>query len=87
MVKEFILPGISCKECSEKLMLHVETKRFTISGLKVKCIQCDWEEDLLEKSSEKYEGSKERLKQLSKEISKSIIKMRDTLPKNRLLWL
>ncbi len=83
MQKQFILPGISCDECNGELALHIETKRISVSELKIKCTQCGWEQDILKKGSEKYEASKKRLKQISKELSKTIVKLRDTLPKNK----
>lgn len=86
MKKQFNLPGVSCEECGQALVLDIETKRVSIERLKVVCTQCDWEEDILEKGSEKFEGSKEHLRKLAKELAKTLTKLRDTLPKNREEW-
>jgi uncharacterized membrane protein len=86
MQKQFTLPGVCCEQCGGKLALDIETQRVSIERLKVVCTQCDWEEDILEKGSEKFEGSKEHLRKLSKELAKTLTKLRDTLPKNREEW-
>lgn len=83
MKKQFILPGVSCDKCGGELALYVETATIKISELKIKCQQCNYEEDILEKGSEKIEGSKKELQRIAKEIANSIIKMRDTLPKSK----
>lgn len=86
MQKQFTLPGTSCSECYAKLVTVIETKRFTISSLKIKCTQCDWSEDILEKGTEKIEANTEYLKQASREIADNIVKLRHTLPKDRAEW-
>lgn len=86
MQKQLILPGVSCEQCGGKLALDIETKRVSIERLKVACTHCDWEEDILQKGSEKLEGSKERLRALARELAKTLTKLRDTLPKDREEW-
>jgi hypothetical protein len=83
MEKILTLPGVSCNACGGELILCIQTKRVEILELKIKCRQCDYAEDLLERSNEKFEGSKKELQRVAKEISKSIVKLRDTLPKNK----
>ena len=54
-----------------------------VSELKIKCQQCDYGEDILEKGGEKFEGSKKELQRIVKEISKTVVKLGDTLPKDK----
>jgi hypothetical protein len=86
MKKQFTLPGVSCEECGGNLILEIQTKRVSIEQLRMRCTQCAWEEDLLEKGSQKLEGSKERLRKLAKELAKTLTKLRETLPKDREEW-
>ena len=83
MKKQLTLPGISCDKCGGELALHVNTKMVKISELKIKCRLCDYEEDILEKGSEKFEGSKKELQRFAKEISKTIVKLGEPLPKDK----
>lgn len=83
MKKQFLLPGVSCDKCGGDLAVHIEVAMMKISELKIKCQQCDYEEDILEKGSEKIGGSKKELQKITKEIANTIVKMRDTLPKSK----
>jgi hypothetical protein len=87
MINQFSLPGIACPKCGGKLALHVATRMVSITELKIRCEQCDYEEDILEKSGEKFEGSKKEVQRIAKEIADSIVKLRDTLPKDRDEWV
>ncbi len=86
MKSNFDLPGIACEQCKGKLALHIETEGASISTLKIKCKQCDWEEDILEKGNYAYEESKKQLKGAITEITKSLLKLKDSLPKNTDEW-
>ena len=83
MKKQFTLPGVSCDKCGSRLALFINTSNVKISELKIRCKECDYEEDILEKGNEKFEGSKKEIQQVAKEISKTMIRLRDTLPKNK----
>lgn len=54
--------------------------------LKIKCRQCDWEEDVLEKGSGAYEESKKQFKVVIAEITKALLKLKESLPKNTAEW-
>jgi len=86
MQNQLMLPGISCDKCGGGLVLYIETNWFSISSLKIKCIQCNWNEDILEKGNEKIESSKEYLKEVSQEIANTAVKLSDTLPKSKDEW-
>ncbi|MBN2285944.1 MAG: hypothetical protein JXI43_05810 [Tissierellales bacterium] len=86
MQQQFDLPAISCEQCKSSLALHIETKGVRISTLKIKCKQCDWEEDILEKGSETFDAGKKRIKEATSEIAKTLLKLRKTLPKDRKEW-
>ena len=86
MKKSFDLPGITCEQCQGKLALHIETEGTNISMLKIKCRQCDWEEDVLEKGSGAYEESKKQFKVVIAEITKALLKLKESLPKNTAEW-
>jgi len=86
MKKQFTIPGITCNECGGKKVLHIRTKLVKITELKLICGGCELEEDVLELGGEKYTQSKKEIKRITKEISKSIIKLRSTLPKDKNEW-
>ncbi len=83
MKKQLTLPSISCDKCEGELALYVNTEIVKILELKIKCQQCDYEKDILEKGNEKFEGSKKEVQRIAKEISKTIVKLGDTLPKDK----
>ena len=86
MKSHFDLPGVSCEKCKGKLDLHIETKGTSISTLKIKCKQCDWDEDILEKSGEAYEAGKKQFRGAIAEIVKALLKLKESLPKNTDEW-
>jgi len=86
MRQQFELPGISCEKCKGSLALHIETTGVKIALLKIKCNQCDWEEDIFEKGNETYEAGKKSAEKAAQQIVKTLIKLKDTLPKNGKEW-
>ena len=86
MKKQFTIPGVSCNECGGKQILHVKTKLIKITEFKLICQECELEEDILELGGKKYTQSTKEIKRITKEISKTIIKLRDTLPKDKSEW-
>lgn len=86
MKKQIAVPGIVCKKCSGKQVLYINTKLIKITELKLICTQCEKEEDILELGDKKYTQSKKEFKRITKEISKTIIKLRETLPKDKSEW-
>lgn len=83
---QFDLFGLSCEKCAGKLALFIETKGITVSSLKVKCKQCEWEEDILDKGSELYGSAKKKVKDSTGKIAKTLVSLKDTLPKNKEEW-
>ena len=86
MRHQFDLPGISCEQCKGSLALHIESTGVEFSILKIKCRQCGWEEDIFAKGNEAFEAGKKRAKGAAKEIAKTLLKLKDTLPKDRKEW-
>jgi len=86
MKKEMSIPGISCKSCGGSQKLSIHTKVIKISDLRLICQDCGIEEDILVLGAEKYTHSKKEIKRLTKELSKAVIKLRKTLPKNKDEW-
>ncbi|MFN8491021.1 MAG: hypothetical protein U0350_25730 [Caldilineaceae bacterium] len=86
MQRQFELPGISCEQCNGKLTLFINTQSVNISTLKIVCKQCNWEEDILEKGSQAFDTNKKRVKDATSEIAKSLLKLKNTLPKNKEEW-
>jgi uncharacterized membrane protein len=86
MKTNFDLPGTACEQCKGKLALHIETEGASISALKIKCRQCGWDEDVLEKGSSTYEERKKQFNGAITEITKSLLKLKDSLPKNTDEW-
>jgi uncharacterized membrane protein len=80
------LPAITCEQCKGKLALHIETEGARISTLKIKCRQCGWEEDILEKGSSAYEEGKKRFEGAIAEITKTLLKLKESLPKSTAEW-
>jgi hypothetical protein len=86
MKKRIPIPGLSCKSCGGNQSLSITTNVIKISELRLICQQCGIEEDILALAGEKYNKSKKEVKRLTKELSKTIIKLRKTLPKNKDDW-
>jgi len=86
MKRNFDLPGAACEQCKGNLVLFIETKGINISLLKIKCGQCGWEEDVLEKGSGAYEEGRKQFKKAIAEITKSLLKLKESLPKNIAEW-
>ncbi len=86
MGRHFELPGTSCEHCNTRLSLFIDTEGINISALKIVCTNCSWEENLLEKGSAAFEANKKRVKEAAREISKSLLKLKNTLPKSREEW-
>jgi hypothetical protein len=86
MRQQFDLPGISCEQCKGSLALNIETIGVNIFIQKIKCKQCGWEEDIFEKGNETYEAGKKRAKEVANQIVKTLLKLRDTLPKDSAEW-
>ena len=86
MEKTFPLPGISCDACKAPVVLQLATSGLGISAVKIRCTQCDWESDILEKGGDAYDAGKKRLKDAAKQIAKTMIKLKDSLPRNRDDW-
>ena len=86
MEKTFPLPGISCDACKAPVVLQLATSGLGISAVKIRCTQCDWESDILEKGGGAYDAGKKRLKYAAKQIAETVIKLKDSLPRNRDDW-
>lgn len=86
MKSNFDLPGIACEKCKGKLALHIESEGASIAKIKIKCMQCGWEEDFLEKGSGAYEEGRKQFKGAVTEITKSLLKLKESLPKNTAEW-
>ena len=86
MINNFDLPGLACENCKGKLSLQVEAAGPQITHLKVICRQCGWEENILEKTGETYEAAKKQFKKSVDEITKALVKLKDSLPKNKEEW-
>ncbi|MCG8552204.1 MAG: hypothetical protein MI799_17515 [Desulfobacterales bacterium] len=83
---QFDLFGLSCEKCEGRLALFIKPKTITISSLKLKCRQCEWEENILDKGSELYGSTKKKMKDSTGKIAKTLVSLKDTLPKNREEW-
>ena len=86
MQQQFELPGISCEQCKSSLFLNIQTTGIKISILKIKCNQCGWEEDIFEKGNETYEAGKKRAEKVANQVVKTLVKLKDTLPKDGKEW-
>lgn len=86
MQQQFDLPGISCGQCKGSLALNIETTGVKISILKIKCKRCGWEDDIFEKGNETYEVGKKRAREAVHQIVKTLLKLKDTLPKDKKEW-
>lgn len=86
MKHAFDLPGVSCERCKSKLALTIETKGISITLLRVLCTSCDWQEDLLDRGTQVLDTGKKQLQDAAKQLSKTLLGLRTTLPKNRDEW-
>ena len=86
MKQQLSIPGITCKSCGGSQNLSITTNVIKISDLRLICQKCGVEEDILALGGEKYIQSKKEVKRLTKELSKTIIKLRKTLPKDKKEW-
>ena len=86
MRHQFDLPGISCEQCKGSLALGIEIIGVNILIQEIKCKQCGWEENIFEKANETYKVGKKRAKEAVDQIVKTLLKLKDTLPKDREEW-
>ena len=86
MNKQITIPGITCKSCGGTQNLAIQTKIVKITDLRLICQGCGIEEDILALGGDKYTQGKKEIKRLTKELSKSLVKLRKTLPKNKDEW-
>lgn len=86
MKQSFKLPGISCERCKDKLEVILETSGISITTLKVVCHQCGWNEDILDRGEHVLEESRKQLQGAAQQITKTLLALKNTLPKNRDEW-
>lgn len=83
MDKEFKLYGVSCEKCKGDMHLIIKTNKMNIESLKAECKSCGWKLNLREKAGKAYEVNKDKAKTISKRVAKSIMHLKDTLPRNK----
>ena len=83
MEKQFRLPGISCEYCNAGLYLIMKTNWLKVDSLILFCRECYSKQDLLEEVGDTLDDTKQKAKQLVEKLSKTLLELKDTLPKDK----
>lgn len=88
MNKAFLIPYIDCPDCTKTSTVghYVLTTNFTIrelKGLNLQCTQCHREVDLLDAVNRQTLEVKQRSSRFGKQVAKTLIQMRHTLPRDK----
>lgn len=88
MNKTFYIPYIICQDCKYtslkgQYVLVADYGPTGIKALKISCTTCQWKTDLLEVANRQTTEVKQKASKLGKQLAKSLIQMKNTLPKDK----